>query len=91
MHTACTMNADCTDPKAVCVKPGPDSGITAAGECAPAIGPCDATDMCDQDSYCCGTDCRLDNGDKVCIPFDYGATPDCKLPGAALGVTSIGP
>jgi hypothetical protein len=86
VHTACTKNADCTDPKAVCVKPGPDSGITAAGECAPAIGACDAMDMCAQDSFCCGTGCRLDDGAKVCIPFDYGATPDCKLPGAALGV-----
>ncbi|HEX3852046.1 MAG TPA: VCBS repeat-containing protein [Polyangiaceae bacterium] len=86
VHTACTKNADCTDPKAVCVKPGPDSGITAAGECAPAIGACDAMDMCAQDSYCCGAGCRLDDGDKVCIPFDFGATPDCKLPGAALGV-----
>ncbi|HEY3669015.1 MAG TPA: VCBS repeat-containing protein [Polyangiaceae bacterium] len=86
VHTACSKNSDCTDPKAVCVKPGPDSGITAAGECAPAIGACAADDMCAQDSYCCGAGCRLDDGDKVCIPFDFGATPDCKLPGAALGV-----
>ena len=81
VHKACTSNAECADPKAVCVKPGPDSGITGPGECAPVVGDCAADDMCAQDSYCCGTGCRVDDGAKVCIPFDFGLTPACTLPG----------
>jgi len=81
VHTPCTTNADC-DPKAVCVKPGPTSGITGPGECAPATGACGADDACAQDSYCCGVGCRVDDGDKVCVPFDFGKPPECKLPGA---------
>ena len=52
VHTACTKNEDCADPKAVCVKPGPESGITEPGECAPSVGACGADDVCAQDSYC---------------------------------------
>lgn len=83
VHTPCTTTADCKDAKSVCVKPGPDSGITGPGECAPITGMCGADDSCVQDSYCCGEGCQLAAGDKVCIPFDFGLTPDCKLPGAA--------
>lgn len=65
----------------VCVKPGASSGITGPGECAPTKGPCGTDDVCTTDSYCCGADCRVDGGDKVCVPFDYGPTPACTLPG----------
>jgi hypothetical protein len=83
VHTACTKNEDCAGTNSVCVKPGPESGITGPGECAPKRGACGADDVCGQDSYCCGAGCRVDDGEKVCIPFDFGTTPDCKLPGAA--------
>lgn len=83
VHTACTKNEDCAGADSVCVKPGAKSGITGPGECAPKRGACGAADVCGQDSYCCGAGCRLDDGDKVCIPFDFGTSPECKLPAAA--------
>jgi len=81
VHTPCTTNTDCKDAGSICVKPAPNSGITGPGECAPTTGACGMDDACAQDSYCCGTGCRLDDGAKVCIPFDFGMSPECKLPG----------
>ena len=83
IHTACMKNEDCTAKDSVCVKPGAKSGISGPGECAPKTGACGADDVCGKDSYCCGKGCRVDDGEKVCVPFDFGMTPECKLPGAA--------
>jgi hypothetical protein len=67
----------------LCVK-GPKGGL-----CSPTSGPCDLTmDTCQNDTYCCGADCRIDGKDEpVCVTG--GTRPvntACNTTAVAVGV-----
>src|SRR2546423_7392133 len=68
----------------ICVK-GPMGGV-----CSPNGGPCDpAHDTCQNDTYCCGPGCRIDNGDPVCV--SGGTRPTNGMCNTAIAVGVFAP